>query len=95
MIFALHGVLRLDAFGACCGLVIPESRLLPLIANFMPLLDCVCKRFIGFADSCVNSEFPVSSLSSLVMGLVLFGCLPSLAGIFIFALNVIVLHPKI
>jgi hypothetical protein len=38
---------------------------------------------------------PLSSLSSLVMELELLGCLPSLTGIFNFALNVVVLHPKI
>jgi hypothetical protein len=28
-----------------------HSRLLPLIANCMPLLVCVCRRFVRFADS--------------------------------------------
>jgi hypothetical protein len=32
-----------------------HSRLL-LIADCMPLLTCICRRFIWFADSCVNSE---------------------------------------
>jgi hypothetical protein len=70
-----------------------HSRLLPLIANCMPLLDCVCRRFIRFADSCVNSESP-SCLSSLVTGSVLLGCPPSLVGIFISALSATVLRPK-
>jgi hypothetical protein len=38
-----------------------HSRLLPLIANCMPLVDCICRRFVRFADFCVNSEFPLVS----------------------------------
>ena len=33
-----------------------HSRLLPLIANCMPLLDCICRRFLKFVYSCINSE---------------------------------------
>ncbi len=56
-----------------------HSRLVPLIANYcLPLLDCICRRFLGFADSCVNSESPLACVSPFVTGFSPFWCLPSL-----------------
>ena len=33
-----------------------HSRLITLIANCLPLFDAICKWFLKFADSCINSD---------------------------------------
>jgi hypothetical protein len=38
-----------------------HSRPLPLTANCVLLLDCLCRRFLRFADSFVNSQSPLVS----------------------------------